>query len=251
MPRRNVRLRSGVTAVSSIRSNVMRSYQSSSALYRAYSCMRIWYCVTRDSIRRSPVRRLKRICRAATMKLAASRLRSHSQGPSATSSKSFRSNTSWRSGVANPPNAIRCASPHMGMTKPVFDILLRSFACRIALPLKNENGDCIIRTYLSGISRSMRPRLFCSSSSIGSRSIVPILACAERAIFSRYALPAAIRDAVLFSVVIRRSLMSCHRRATDTQRGARSVCLRQESPAGRPLASMSFHRRLPEVSEAL
>src|SRR5260370_32900365 len=47
------------------------------------------------------------------------------------------------------------------------------------------------------------------------------------------------------------SLMSCHRRATDTQRGARSVWLRQESPAGRPLASMSFHRRLPEVSEAL
>src|SRR5471032_2809564 len=164
--------------------------------------MRVWYCVTRDSIRLSPVRRLKRMCRAATMKLAASRLISHSHGPSATSSKSFRSNTSWRSGVANPPKFIRCASPQMGITKPVFDILPRSLACRIALPLKNVKGDAIIRPYLSGTSRSTRPLLFCSSSSIGSRSIVPIRACAERAMCSRHALPAAIRDAVLFSAAI-------------------------------------------------
>jgi hypothetical protein len=37
---------------------------------------------------------------AATTKLVASRSRSHSQGPGSVSSKSFWSNTSWRSGEA-------------------------------------------------------------------------------------------------------------------------------------------------------
>ena len=50
--------------------------------------------------------------RPAIAKLAARRLRSHSQGPGRVSSKSLTSNTSRRSGAAKTPKFERCASPH-------------------------------------------------------------------------------------------------------------------------------------------
>ena len=52
------------------------------------------------------------LLRAAIVKLAAIRFTSYSNGPGRVSSKSFRSNSSFRSGEANTPKFDRCASPH-------------------------------------------------------------------------------------------------------------------------------------------
>ena len=79
---------------------------------------------------RLPVRRHRRrvavravglanpLLRAAIVKLAAMRFTSYSNGPGRVSSKSFRSNSSCRSGEANTPKFDRCASPHSCDAQP-------------------------------------------------------------------------------------------------------------------------------------
>ena len=72
--------------------------------------------------------------RAAISKLAASRFTSHSNGPGFVSSKSLMSNTSVRSGDANPPKFARCASPQHWTRKPESGVVARSDAMTIAAP---------------------------------------------------------------------------------------------------------------------
>ncbi len=57
--------------------------------------------------------------RPATTRLAASRMRSHSQAPGKVSSKSLMSNSRSRSGEANRPKFDRCASPHAWTVMPL------------------------------------------------------------------------------------------------------------------------------------
>ena len=71
---------------------------------------------------------------AATTKLAASRMTSHSHGPGWVSSKSFRSKTWLRSGVAKVPKLRRCASPQICSTMPVDGVRLRSAAMTAGEP---------------------------------------------------------------------------------------------------------------------
>jgi hypothetical protein len=60
------------------------------------------------------------------VKLAAIRFTSYSNGPGSVSSKSFRSNSSRRSGDANAPKFDRCASPHSWASSPATGVSLRS-----------------------------------------------------------------------------------------------------------------------------
>src|SRR5882672_4240154 len=69
---------------------------------------------------------LSRMSSVARTKLAARRLRSHSHGATAVSSKSLMSNTSRRSGVARPPKLSRWQSPHAWTCKPVAGMPARS-----------------------------------------------------------------------------------------------------------------------------
>ncbi len=75
----------------------------------------------------------KPLLRAAIVKLAAIRFTSYSNGPGSVSSKSFRSNSSLRSGEANAPKFDRCASPH-SWTQPGRGRVLRSAAMILAAP---------------------------------------------------------------------------------------------------------------------
>ena len=61
---------------------------------------------------------LNPLSRVATAKLAARRFTSHSKGPGRVSSKSLRSKTIRRSGDANTPKLLRCASPHSWTPSP-------------------------------------------------------------------------------------------------------------------------------------
>ena len=73
--------------------------------------------------------------RLATKALAARRFTSHSKGPGHVSSKSLRSNTSVRSGLAKIPKFRRCASPQSCTVSPDVGIVARSWAiteCRAA-----------------------------------------------------------------------------------------------------------------------
>ncbi len=83
--------------------------------------------------------------RAATTMLAARRLRSHSHGPRWVSSKSFMSNSRFRSGEANNPKLERCASPASWTVKPLVGVGARSAAIGSAAPRKNVNGETAIR----------------------------------------------------------------------------------------------------------
>ena len=74
------------------------------------------------------------LLRAATAKLAAIRFTSYSNGPGSVSSKSFRSNSSLRSGEANTPKFDRWASPHNWTTSPAVGVSLRSAAMIFAAP---------------------------------------------------------------------------------------------------------------------
>ena len=88
-----------------------RAYHLSRFVIPAKSCMASRYAradviaTSRHRLAENP--RL----RAAISKLVASRFTSHSNGPGFVSSKSFMSNTSVRSGDANPPKLARWASP--------------------------------------------------------------------------------------------------------------------------------------------
>ena len=74
------------------------------------------------------------LLRAAIVKLAAIRFTSYSNGPGRVSSKSFRSNSSFRSGEANTPKFDRCASPHNWTPSPAVGVSLRSAAMIFAAP---------------------------------------------------------------------------------------------------------------------
>ena len=82
----------------------------------------------RCSLRRWP------LPRAATTKLAARRLTSHSNGAGSVSSKSLRSNTTSRSGAAKTPKFDRCASPQHCTRNPVVGVADRSQAMIAAVP---------------------------------------------------------------------------------------------------------------------
>ena len=75
-----------------------------------------------------------RFCRAATTRLAAKRLTSHSNGPGRVSSKSRRSNDRFRSGVAHRPKFRTCASPHNWTISPLSGCDARSPAITAAAP---------------------------------------------------------------------------------------------------------------------
>ena len=74
------------------------------------------------------------LLRAAIAKLAAIRFTSYSNGPGSVSSKSFRSNTSRRSGEANTPKFDRWASPHSCASSPATGVSARSAAITLAAP---------------------------------------------------------------------------------------------------------------------
>ena len=72
--------------------------------------------------------------RPAIAKLAARRLRSHSQGPGRVSSKSLTSITRRRSGAAKTPKFERWASPHAWTRNPDSGVFARSIAMIAAAP---------------------------------------------------------------------------------------------------------------------
>ncbi|MNY46060.1 hypothetical protein D3C86_1812060 [compost metagenome] len=71
---------------------------------------------------------------------------SHSQGAGRDSSKSFRSKTRLRSGVAKKPKFSRWQSPQACTRMPVLGVVARSWAISAAEPRRKVNG-----------LRSMRP----------------------------------------------------------------------------------------------
>ena len=77
---------------------------------------------------------VKPLLRAAMVKLAAIRFTSYSKGPGRVSSKSFRPNSSVRSGEAKPPKLDRWASPQSCTSRPAVGVLARSFAITLAAP---------------------------------------------------------------------------------------------------------------------
>ena len=77
--------------------------------------------------------------------LAASRLRSHSQGPGSVSSKSLTSNIIARSGEANSPKLLRWASPQICVVRPERGVVARSDAMIRAAPRKNVKGETSMR----------------------------------------------------------------------------------------------------------
>ena len=83
--------------------------------------------------------------RAATTRLAASRLTSHSQGPGSVSSKSLQSKTSWRSGEPKTPKFERWASPQIWAVSPERGVVERSDAMTSAAPRKKVNGETSMR----------------------------------------------------------------------------------------------------------
>ena len=98
----------------------------------------------------------KPLSRAAINMLAARRLTSHSHGPGDVSSKSLRSNTSCRSGEANTPKLLTCASPLSWQARPENGVFARSPAITDAAPRKNANGEASIRPYRIGTSSGTR-----------------------------------------------------------------------------------------------
>ena len=88
--------------------------------------------MSRATVRRSFL--VKPRSRPAIAKLATSRLTSHSHGPGADSSKSFMSNTRFRSGVPNTPKFDRWASPHSCTRSPETGVRERSSAMIRAPP---------------------------------------------------------------------------------------------------------------------
>jgi hypothetical protein len=83
--------------------------------------------------------------RAATTKLTASRLTSHSQGAGSVSSKSLSPNDRLRSGVANTPKLSRWASPQACTVIPVTGVVARSWAITAGAPRRKANGEAAMR----------------------------------------------------------------------------------------------------------
>ena len=128
-------LRSATLARSASRASTSRrAYQTSK--FRIAANLRIASRYSRTVLRTA--RRVsfgvKSRSRPAISKLAARRLRSHSQGPGRVSSKSLTSNTSWRSGAAKIPKFERCASPQSWASNPDWGVFARSIAMIAAAP---------------------------------------------------------------------------------------------------------------------
>ncbi len=74
------------------------AYQRSIARIAAKLATDVRYPAAQVAVTLRTCLREKPLLRAAIVKLVASRLTSHSHGPGSVSSKSLRSNSSWRSG---------------------------------------------------------------------------------------------------------------------------------------------------------
>ena len=103
------------------------------------------------------------------MKLAASRLTSHSQGPTSVSSKSFRSKTRRRSGLAYTPKLARWASPQSWTVMLVLGVGARSPAITAAEPRRKAKGEASMRPMRIGTSSGMRPSFEAAIVARGSR----------------------------------------------------------------------------------
>ena len=95
-----------------------RACQTSIVRIPANSAIASRYARTDASVDSRASASVNPLFRAAIVKLAAIRLTSYSNGPGSVSSKSFRSNTSVRSGDANMPKFDRWASPQSWMVEP-------------------------------------------------------------------------------------------------------------------------------------
>ena len=135
------------------------AYQTWSARIPAYRRIQRRYCQATTRAMSRLVSSVKPFSREATTTLAARRLRSHSHGPMDVSSKSLRSNTSRRSGLANTPKLARCASPQSWTLEPLTGDPARSAAMTAADPRRNANGEAIIRPNRIGTSSGIRPSL--------------------------------------------------------------------------------------------
>ena len=108
-----------------------------------HTSMKVWSANPRIAVRYpSPAARVilrqslavNPLSRPATVRLAASRLTSHSNGPGRVSSKSLTSKTRLRSGEANAPKFDRWASPHSCTRSPDAGVVARSAAIGSAAP---------------------------------------------------------------------------------------------------------------------
>ena len=115
-------------------SSVRWAYQMSIVGIRANSAIAARYAATDASVDARVSAFENPLLRAAIVKLAAIRFTSYSNGPGRVSSKSFKSNSSFRSGEANTPKFDRCASPHNWTTSPAVGVSLRSAAMIFAAP---------------------------------------------------------------------------------------------------------------------
>ncbi len=111
-----------------------RAYQTARLSIAAKARIASRYSVTDASTIRSPSRAVNPLSLAAIMRLAASRLTSHSHGPGSVSSKSLMSNTMRRSGEAKTPKFDRCASPQHCTRRPEVGVVERSWAITFAAP---------------------------------------------------------------------------------------------------------------------
>src|SRR4051794_4431782 len=131
--------------------------------------MRSRYSRTAAATTRRQRLAVKPFVSATIWRLAHRRLTSHSQGPRSVSSKSLMSKTTLRSGVANLPKFVTCASPHAWTVRPVVGVSARSAAMIAAPPRKNANGDSGMRARRIGTSSGTREASCSLSSATGSR----------------------------------------------------------------------------------
>src|SRR5204863_7397313 len=94
------------------------AYQMSIVRMSANSAIACRYADTDARVDDRASDRENPLLRAAIVKLAAIRFTSYSNGPGSVSSKSFKSNSSFRSGEANTPKFDRWASPHSWVGRP-------------------------------------------------------------------------------------------------------------------------------------
>ena len=111
-----------------------RAYQTSVVDMPAKSAIAVRYAATDVSVASRISDFPKPLLRPAIVKLAAIRFTSYSKGPGRVSSKSFRSNTSVRSGDPYTPKFERCASPHSWASRPAVGVSFRSSAMILAAP---------------------------------------------------------------------------------------------------------------------
>ena len=102
------------------------AYQTSRWVISEYLCIHVRYEPTAAMVTTRAAASSMPFSWQATNALAASRFTSHSNGPGQVSSKSLRSNTSVRSGLAKTPKLSRCASPQSCTVIPAEGVVARS-----------------------------------------------------------------------------------------------------------------------------